>query len=244
MKRSGVALAVAVLAAAAAFSACEDHERAVQTETQSVAAEGAKTAEVELRMGAGELRLAGADQSALMEATFAFNRSRLKPEVDYRVSGTTGLLRVAARRHVGIHFGRIRNEWDIRLAKSIPEALTVKLGAGESRLDLRGMEVSSLDVDMGVGEMKLDLTGPHAKSFDVKIDGGVGSGILMLPAEVGVRVRVDGGIGSVNSRGLTKSGHVYTNDAYGKSPVTIEVSIDAGIGSLDLRVEPSGSVKF
>ena len=243
MKTTRILLAAAIVAAAGLFAACEDHT-VLQTETQSVAAEGAKTAEVELRMGAGQLRLAGADQSALMEATFRFNRSRYRPEVDYHVSGTTGVLRVSARRHVGIMFGHVRNEWDLRLTKSIPADLTVKLGAGESRLDLRGIELSGLDIDMGVGEMRLDLSGPRTRSFDVKIDGGVGSGTLILPSEAGVRVKVDGGIGSVNAHGLAKSGHVYTNDAYGKSPVTIDISIDAGIGSLDLRVEPSGSAKF
>jgi predicted membrane protein len=84
----------------------------------------------------------------------------------------------------------------------------------------------------------LDLRGPHARSFRVTIDGGVGSGKIYLPVEVGVRARVHGGLGSVNTRGLVKEGGVYTNEAYGKSAVTIEVEVSAGIGSLDLRVGP------
>ena len=76
------------------------------------------------------------------------------------------------------------------------------------------------------------------------INGGVGSGTIYLPADVGVRAKVQGGIGSVNVRGLSKQGGVYTNDAYGKSPVTIDIDINAGIGSLDLRVEPASRAKF
>jgi len=237
-------IAPAILLVAGLFVSC-DEPRELQTETRTVEAAGAKSAEVELRMGAGELRLAGQSQSALLEATFRYNLPRLKPEVDYRVTGTQGVLNIGRRRHSsGINFGHVRNEWDLRLSRDIPLALRINLGAGENDLDLRGLDISSLDVDMGVGQVKLDLRGPHARSFSVTIDGGVGSATLYLPSEVGVRVIVDGGIGSVNTRGLSKDHHTYTNAAYGKSNVTIDIDIDAGIGSLDLRVDPEKSVKF
>jgi len=31
--------------------------------------------------------------------------------------------------------------------------------------------------------------------------------------------------------------HTYTNDAYGKTDITIYIEIDAGIGSIDLRLK-------
>lgn len=237
------ALAMAILTVAGLAAACDEPGNLL-TDTQTVAAGGAEKVDVDLEMGAGELRLASAAQDALLDATFRYNRPRLKPEVDYKVSGTTGLLRVGRRHHSGISLGHVRNEWDLRLGRSLPVDLRVNLGAGESRLDLRGLQISGVDIDMGVGEMTLDLQGPHAKSFDVKINGGVGSGTIYLPADVGVRARVQGGIGSVNVRGLSKQGRVYTNDAYGKSPVTIDIDINAGIGSLDLRVESSSRAKL
>lgn len=237
MNARRLAMALGILFIAGLFAAC-DEPMSVQTDNQTVAAGGAKSVEVDLRMGAGELRLAGAAQDALLEATFRYNRSRLRPEVDYRVSGDRGYLKVGARRSSGIHFGRTRNEWDLRLGRSLPTELRVNLGAGENRLDLRGIDLTGLEIDMGVGEVTVDLRGPHAKSLRVSIDGGVGSGRIYLPSEVGVRARVHGGIGSVNTRGLVKEGGFYTNEAYGKSPVTVEVEVSAGIGSLDLRVEP------
>ena len=243
MNASKIGYGVLIIFLLGAVSACEP-STGLQTEHQTVAADGAKQAEVTLRMGAGELRVSGAAQDALLEGTFHFNRDRLKPEIDYHVSGTTGILNVEPRRRHGIYFGHVRNEWDLELSQSIPIELAVKLGAGESRLDLRGLELSGVDVGMGVGEMRLDLSGRRTKGFSVKVDGGVGSGILILPSGVGVRVRVSGGIGSVNAHGLQKSGHEYTNEAYGKSDVTIDIRINAGIGSLDLRVEPGETAKF
>jgi len=236
-KRAALALAVLALTAAC------DEPRNVTTEYTTVALEGAERAEVSLRMGAGELRARGAEQEALLEAEFRFNRERLRPAVDYRLLGSTGILEVRHARRQGIPFGNIRNTWDLRLSRAVPLELDIDLGAGESDLDLRGLQLSKVEIDMGVGEMTLDISGPHRRSFRVRIDGGVGSGRLILPAEAGVRVHVDGGLGSIDTRGLTKREGHYVNEAYGRSDVTIEIDIDAGIGSLELRVEPSDRVR-
>jgi hypothetical protein len=237
IKSAGTILLLLGLAAA-----CEE-PRNRMTETQTVALEGAARAEVGLHMGAGELRLRAAEQAALLEASFEFNRERNRPEVNYRVVGAKGVLDVRHARRHGINFGTSRNRWDLILGQAVPIDLKIDLGAGHSDIDLRGLKLDRVEIDMGVGEVNLDLRGPHASGFLVKIDGGVGSARLALPAEVGVRVKVDGGLGSVDTHGLTKQSGAYVNDAYGKSPVTIEVDIDAGIGSLDLTCEPSTQIR-
>lgn len=239
MSRTQVlALFASSLILAGLFVAC-DEPRDYLTESRTVAFDGATRVAVGLRMGAGEVRLRGADQTALLEASFEFNRERLRPEIDYRVSGGRGELTVRHGRRRGVNFGHVRNRWDLSLGTAAPVDLNIDLGAGRSDLDLRGLKLERVEVDMGVGEMSIDLRGPHAAGFLVKVDGGVGSGKFDLPAEVGVRIKVDGGLGSVNLHGgLRKEGGVYINDAYGKSPVTIEIDVDAGIGSLDFTCDP------
>ncbi|MGB8957864.1 MAG: toast rack family protein [Candidatus Aminicenantales bacterium] len=237
MKIVGASLLLLGLAAAC------DEPRNMMTETKTVDLEGAARAEVGLHMGAGEMHLRAAQQAALLEASFEFNRERNRPEVNYRLFGDKGILEVRHARRHGVNFGTTRNRWDLTLGQAVPLDLTIDLGAGQSDIDLRGLKLERVEIDMGVGEVNLDLRGPHASGFLVKIDGGVGSAKLALPAEVGVRVKVDGGIGSVNAHGLTKQAGAYVNDAYGKSPVTIEVDIDAGIGSLDLTCEPSSLIR-
>lgn len=222
-------------AAALTLAGCEDASN-LATESKTVEAAGAEAVEVNVKMGAGELRVSGGAQ-ALMEADFTYRARRRPPEVDYRVAGDKGFLAVRQRRGGPVFFGSSRNEWDIRLNSRIPADLKIDLGAGESRLDLAEMVLRSLTVDMGVGEMRLDLRGKQDRDLDVTIDGGIGSGTIYLPQEVGVRVRVDGGIGSVEAHEFHKEGKVYTNDAYGKSPVTVDINIDAGIGSIDLRLD-------
>lgn len=235
MNSSRVRIALVILTLAALAAAC-DEPRDVRTETRTVELEGATRVEAGLHMTAGELNIRGADQEALLEASFEYNRDRDRPEVDYRRFGDKGTLQVRRARRHGISIGRVRNRWDLSLSRAIPIELDINLGAGQSDLDLRGLKLRRVEIDMGVGEMTLDLGGPHQESFDVKIDGGIGSGKINLPSEVGVRIRVDGGLGSINAHGLTKQGGAYVNEAYGRSAVVIEVEIDAGIGSLDLNV--------
>ncbi|MGB7294443.1 MAG: toast rack family protein [Candidatus Aminicenantales bacterium] len=231
--RYGWIIAACILALT--FSGCEDMGD-LTTESKTVEADGAESVEVNLKMGAGELRVSGGAR-ALMEADFTYRSRRKPPEVDYYVSGGRGVLTVRHRRSGGPLFGSSKYLWDVRLNGGIPVKLEVDLGAGESRLDLSDLDLRSLTIDMGVGEMKLDLRGRYGQNLDVSIDGGIGSGTIYFPDDAGVRVRVDGGIGSVNAAGFTKSGHVYTNDAYAKSPITIDVNVDAGIGSIDLRLD-------
>ncbi|MGZ5498708.1 MAG: toast rack family protein [Candidatus Aminicenantales bacterium] len=243
MSMTRIKTAGAILLLLGLAAAC-DEPRYRMTDTKPVAPDGATRAEVGLHMGAGELRVRAAEQAALLEASFEFNRERNRPEVNYRLLGEKGVLDVRHARRHGISFGSSRNRWDLILGQAVPIDLRIDLGAGHSDLDLRGLKLERVEIDMGVGEVNLDLRGPHAAGFRVKIDGGVGSAKLALPAEVGVRVKVDGGLGSINARGLTKRAGAYVNDAYGQSPITIDVDIDAGVGSLDLTCEPSTKIKI
>lgn len=232
MNKGHLAKALIVLGLLASFAAC-DEDVAPRTETKVIPAGEAKSADVTLKMGAGSLRLEGG-AAELFEGTFRFRRERYRPEIDYRVFAERGELIVRHRPRLGF-FNSGRNSWEVRLHDGLPISLKIDMGAGESDIDLRRMNLERLDIDMGVGEMTLDLRGPWTRDCAVAIDGGVGSGRIYLPTEVGVRVHVDGGLGSIHTTGLQKREAYYVNDAYGRAPVTLDIRVDAGIGSLELR---------
>src|SRR4030043_2221923 len=109
-----------ILGCATALSllACEDMGN-LTTDSRTIEASGAEAVEVNVKMGAGELRVSGGAQ-ALMEAEFTHRTRRRPPEVDYRVTGTKGFLAVRQRRGGGVFIGSSRNEWDIQLNSPIP----------------------------------------------------------------------------------------------------------------------------
>jgi hypothetical protein len=158
------------------------------------------------------------------------------PRVDYSVSGTNGNLDISQRENGGMHLGRPENTWTVRFG-DVPLDLNVDMGAGQGELNLRGINLTRLKVEMGAGQINLDLSGDRKQSFDVDVQGGVGEAVIRLPHEVGVEIRADGGIGSIDTEGLHKEGGRWVNDAWGKSPITIHMNVEGGIGEIRLVVE-------
>jgi len=207
-----------------------------QEETRTFPLEDHQAASVFLDMGIGELRVqAGARE--LFEGVFSFNVEKWRPKFEHDTRGDEVRLTVRQGDASGIPMGKSKNRWDIYLNENIPLDLEVEFGAGEGRLDLRGLTLRSLEINMGVGDLTVDLSGDHDRDLHVIIDGGVGSATVYLPEDLGVKVYVDKGIGSVDARGFTKRGDAYTNDAYGRSDITLNVDIDTGIGSIDLKLK-------
>jgi len=207
-----------------------------QEETRNFPLEDHSAAAVRLDIGTGELRVQAGSRE-LMEGVFSFNVEEWRPKFEHTTRGDTVQLTVRQGDVTGIPMGKSRNRWDISLNEKIPLDLEVDFGAGEGRLDLRGLNLRSLEIDMGVGDLTVDLSGEHARDLHVLIDGGVGSATVYLPEDIGVKVYLDKGIGSVDARGFTKRGDVYTNDAYQDSDITLSVDIDTGIGSVDLKLK-------
>jgi len=213
------------------------HGRAINHISEIKDLQGATKLNAIVNMGAGELNLAGGTSHAL-EGDFDFSAAWSRPRVDYRVSEKTGEVEIS-QDNEGPTFGREDNTWWLRVNNSVPVDLQVKMGAGQSNLKLRDINLTRLQLDAGVGRANVDLTGEERKSdVNVEIHGGVGQVVMRLPKSIGVIVDAKGGIGAVTTHGLKKNDGAYVNDAYGKSPRTIHVDAAGGIGNIDLTVEP------
>jgi N-terminal domain of toast_rack, DUF2154/Domain of unknown function (DUF5668)/Cell wall-active antibiotics response 4TMS YvqF len=198
---------------------------------------GAKTAHAVLKMGAGQLNV-GAGSNNLMDGEFSYSDSFEEPHIEYSVmGGSTGELEVTQDSH-GVHFGPSHNEWDLHFGNNIPLELRIEMGAGQGNLHLRELPLKRLDLHMGAGQVDVDLTGDRKTDMDVDIQGGVGQANIRLPRNVGVIAHASGGIGSIQTHGLKQEDGAYTNAAYGKSPVTIRLKVQGGIGEIDLMEEP------
>ena len=205
-----------------------------RTETRSIELDKSEEVRVDLKMGAGELRVrGGADK--LMEGRFTYNRLRLRPEVSYNAGGFRGHLVVEEPSHVGS--ATRRYAWDLQFNNQKPLDLDVKCGAGQSRLDLGELALRRVNVEMGVGELRMDLRGMPKTDYSVSIRGGIGEATVYLPeasAGVGIEADVKGGIGGIHAPGLERQDGRYVNDSFGHAKTTVHLDIRGGIGAINL----------
>jgi len=201
-------------------------------ESRSFERQGAQQLQLELHMGAGDLRV-GSGTSKLMQTYFTYNVAQWKPEI--RDSRTGNLASIVISQPEGMSSPQnMKYEWDVRLAQDVPLDLTAHFGAGDAHLDLGSLDLRSVTVHMGVGELQMDLRGSPRQDYNVEVHGGVGEATIYLPTDAGVYADAHGGIGEISVRGLHQVGGHYENDAYDTAKVKVHVNVNGGIGQITL----------
>jgi hypothetical protein len=202
---------------------------------QSVDLKGAKSARASLEMGAGQLNIYSGG-THFLDADFTYTDSYDTPRVDYNVTDGVGHVTISQNSQT-VHMGRTENDWNLHFSKDLPMELKIDMGAGQGNLHLRDVPLTRLDLNIGAGQVDVDLTGDRKADLSADIEGGVGQANIRLPKNVGVIAHASGGIGSIEAHGLKHDGDSYVNDAYGKSPTTIRLKVEGGIGQIVLSQE-------
>ncbi len=212
-------------------------EIALEHYSKSVELGKFESARMDIRMGAGELRLSGGSPK-LAEADFDYNVPLWKPQFISHISGMRADLKVEQPEGGGFA-GDIQYKWEMRLNDQVPWDIVTNLGAGEAHLDLGSVALRNVEVHMGVGQLNLDLRGTPKRSYDVEIHGGVGEAQVYLPSGVGISATAHGGIGEIDVEGLVKHGDRWTNQEWLRSPsgVGIRLTVNGGIGSIRIVAE-------
>jgi len=204
-------------------------------ETKTISAGTAKAVHMSIDMPAGELHLAGGAEH-LLEANFNHGESWSTPEINYSVEAGVGNLTL--EQHGGGHMiGEADNTWTLKVSDSMPLELKIDVGAGRGDLQLSKVDLTRFELNIGAGHANVDLTGERAKDLQATIQGGVGEAVVRLPKNIGVEATVHGGLGSIDVKGLKEEDGRYVNAAYGKSPNTIHLTVEGGIGHIKLEQE-------
>ena len=219
-----------------AFSHGRRYSSDVQHESRTVERQGAKSVNVSLETGSGELNVSSGS-GHLLDADFNYSDSYATPRVDYNVVDGIGHLNIS-QDSTSAHFGAKHNQWNLRLSNDVPLELKIEMGAGRGQLRLRDMPVTRLEMKMGAGQADVDLTGDRKNDLVADLQGGVGQVTIRLPRKVGVVVHATGGIGSVDAHGLRHDDGEYSNEAYRRTPATIRLTVQGGIGQISLIEEP------
>jgi hypothetical protein len=204
-------------------------------EAQSVDLKGARAARVVVHMPSGMLSIQGGAEQ-LMQADFNQGSAWTAPMVDYHVDNGVGTLTIDQQSASQI-VGNSDNTWRVKLSDEVPLELEVDVGAGRSDLNLSKVDLTRLQVNVGAGQANVDLTGERSKDLQAQIHGGVGEAIVRLPKDIGVVATVHGGLGSIDVHGLKEEDGQYVNAAYGKSPNTLRLTVEGGIGHIRLEQE-------
>ena len=207
-------------------------------EAQQVAIplDGASKADVRIGFGAGRLVVngnAGATEIASGTVEGGF---------DYQTSRDGDTLKVRLRNPVEEWWpfpwmgGGHRREWTLGLNNQVPLTLDIGAGASESLLDLSNVRVTDLKLDVGASNAELTLPG-NAGFTKVGINAGAASVSIRVPAGVAARVRFRGGAASFSAdqARFPRAGKVYQSADYDSAPNKVDIHVDAGAGSVEVR---------
>lgn len=232
MERETMAGVIPVIAAALCLCGCVvESTGPTQHDFRTIDMDSSERLTVDLRMGAGNLRVDSGTQK-LARADFSYNVPSWKPYVHYSSTAGHGNLSIEQPGTSHSHLGRTKYEWDVRLNRDIATDVRVHFGAGHANLNLGALSLRSVEVEMGVGKLDLDLRGSPKRSYDVSIRGGIGEATVRVPSGVGVYGEAEGGIGEIKTTGLRQEGRRYFNSAYEHSKVSIHLDIRGGIGAI------------
>jgi hypothetical protein len=255
---------------------------AVQRQTRQVNLDGAKRVKAVIQFGDGRLDVEGGDPE-LLSGEFLYNLPELEPVIVYDVQGEQGVLDVRHESQA-IPWDRlareVRNEWQLRLTDRVPLDLDIAVGASDGKLQLGGLQLTSLGLTAGAADMVMSFASPnperlgslHIRSGAAKLelldlgnanldeltfDGGTGTYTfdfrgdwkrsaradiragashvsLRIPQDIGVRV-CPGDLRRGDYDGLLKQDDCYVNQLYGQSDINLDISLDLGLGKLDIN---------
>lgn len=201
-----------------------------KTEQVSIPLEGADSASLKVRHGAGRLEIgAGGGFGNLLEGSFMGG-------LDHSSRRDGDALRVKMRppdRSAPFWGETIALDWQFNVNPQIPLTLDIGAGAGKADLDLTELLVSDVVLKTGASETNLHLPA-HAGMTRVKIEAGAASLSLHLPEDVAARIRVRSGLSSirVNQERFPKQNGEYLSPGYEEAANKVEIEIEAGVGSI------------
>jgi hypothetical protein len=209
---------------------------AAEGEAVTIPLDGAKSARVRVKHGAGRLRVSGgAASGALLEGTFSsgldYGTQRRGEELDVELSPGRFPAFLAPW-----SWGREGLGWTFSLNGAIPLALTFETGASETRLDLSELCVHDLRLQTGASAVHVTLPA-QAGHTRAHIEAGAASVSVRVPPDVAARVRFEGGLASidVDQNRFPRTGSVYQSPDYDTAENKADIELKAGVGSLDVR---------
>jgi hypothetical protein len=211
---------------------------AMQVVDDSLNLEQAASARLSLKHGAGHLELrSGAGPDQLFAGTFA---GGIDKHVDRRGDHMEVTLEPNRQDWLAWSWpwawGTRGLDWNVRLNPNVRLDLSLESGASESQIDLADLRVDELTLHTGASNTHVILPA-QAGYTRARISSGAASIHIAVPRGVAARVHGAMGLGSMavdSARFLRRNGG-YESPDYETATNRVELEIEGGVGSVDVR---------
>ena len=197
--------------------------------------QGETHASVELKYGAGRLRVSPARGDLLYRMELRYDDEQFRPVTAYDRAAGKLTLGVESREHRGRHRGRRDDQHaTIELTPRVPLALSLAFGAGEAEVELGGLALQDVHLQTGASRTNVSFNAPNrVQARRVKVEAGASE------------VRVSG-LGNTRSPRFEFSGGVgeSTLEFGGTWTRSATAQIDMGVGAVRLRLPRSLGVRI
>jgi len=198
----------------------------VEREQKKIERTTEKSLQTMLDFGAGTITLAASAPELILDAQAVYDKKRVDFFVDYKVRRERGVLELSSEMFGKTLEGKIRNEWEIDLARAVPQDLEVDVGAADARLDFSDLRLTSLSMDIGAADAEIWWDKPNVEELkEISIDCGASS------------LKISG-LGNANFEYMTFDGGLgsFEIDCSGAWTRSGQADFEVGLGSLELTI--------
>lgn len=203
-----------------------------ESETFSIALDGAKEASVKFEHGAGQIDIrGGASENELLNGSAGrgmdYSSHKIGDKLEAKVSAGPSIIPF---------IGPQGGVWKFRLNRNVPLSLRVEAGASQIDMDLSDLNVPRTRLSTGASSTRLTTPARGVSLLD--IDAGAATIDIRVPDGVAGRIRVKEGATALNidaSRFPRLDGGMYQSSNYDQSPNRVEINVEAGLGTVMIK---------
>jgi len=189
---------------------------------------------VSIKFGAGKLDLISGEED-VFKGNFQYDKSILKPNIQYEVLGETGILTLSQsiKKDLDLPFP-YKNRWNLKLPSGIPLQLYFNTATYSGDIDLTNLQVEKFYLTTGAGQTNIIFDLPNLidlKNINVKTGA---STIKML------------GLANANFDEMNFTGGAgsYTFDFSGELTKKSKVNISVGAAKIILKIPSNTETKI
>ena len=197
----------------------------------------AVSADVQIAMGVGKLRIGALDQPSTLIVGDITYPDQSSVDRSFALRGDTAsftLHEQDSQANSLIKHSEDAAVWDLRLNPATPMRLTLETGVGNGTIDLAQLHVTDLDLKTGVGNTILTL--PRQGQVQARISGEVGNTTISIPAGVAVRLALSTGLGSINvPDSYRHEGNVYVSPDFDSAANRVDLTASSRAGDITIK---------